>query len=217
MEVILKSIRKDKVKKRRKLMELERLINSGGDKNEIEKLRWEVSGKRNDSFDEELFEGRTKENIEEEKKIAAENAKLNPTRTRVAKFRGVWKEWKEKAESNGIDYDQFMQRIRRDWTCEEAAGKVVRQRRTPLWEKYRERCEKNGVSYKLFVQRLNKGWSEEKASSKYDRSSDVVNWDEWKDICKGNGVTYNAFYSRCKKGWNNMKAATTPLIDNGKK
>lgn len=124
----------------------------------------------------------------------------------VTSTRGSLVEYVEEANSNGISYGVFMDRVRKGMPPDEAA-------KAPVGTKYEDwhaTARKNGVLLKTFHARISNGWSARKAATTptHDHGSFKRRWEK---LATDNGIKWSTFYNRVKKGWSPRRAAAEPV------
>ncbi|MCC2490955.1 nucleoside permease [Bacillus cereus] len=128
------------------------------------------------------------------------------------------KEEKEIAESNGISYYTVYSRINESgMSIEEAITAplgVCKERKHGKWK---ETALENGIPEHNFYNRLRLGWTYQNAATKPVRRKGEIE-KKWLDIAKNNGIGYHTFLSRiCTQKWDIERAATTPVINTGRR
>ncbi|CUB08553.1 hypothetical protein BN2127_JRS1_00335 [Bacillus cereus] len=130
------------------------------------------------------------------------------------------KEEREIAESNGISYNTAYTRIA-------VMGMSVEKAITTPLRPHRGRSRKhgqwkgialeNGISESTFYNRLGLGWTYQDAATKPARRKGEIE-KKWLDTAKNNGIGYHTFLSRiCTQKWDIERAATTPVINTGRR
>jgi len=125
----------------------------------------------------------------------------------------------QKALNNGISYHTLYDRIRSGWTIKEAITTPLRPHRGRNCKhgQWKEIALENGIPERTFYNRLRLGWTYQNAATKPVRRKGEIE-KKWLDIAKNNGIGYHTFLSRiCTQKWDVERAATTPVINTGRR
>lgn len=181
MEVILKPIRAEKAEKRRKLMELERLVKLGGNEDEIEKLRKEVG--KNGS--EEVVKPISKPVVQKVRE--------------VKKIKIV-----ERVELSLSEYIRMLALGLSDVQIQ-----FVKDISYYSLDKCKEEWGHTTLEYRKMAIDLREQTEVENNSKK--RSWGSGPWQEWGELAESNDIDYGGFMNRVRRGWSYEEAATKPM------
>lgn len=122
------------------------------------------------------------------------------------------KKWILIAEENGINYNQFLDRVNKlKWTYESAATKPIKKMRSKD-EKWKSIASKNNIKIGTYRSRVSRGWSKEAAATTprmFQKRPDQ----EWLDLAIENGIPYRTYIYRINDMlWKPEEAAKTPLM-----
>ncbi|MED1612533.1 nucleoside permease [Bacillus paranthracis] len=126
-----------------------------------------------------------------------------------------------RAAANGINRIRLNSRVYDfDWDVEEAItapiGTVIHEyeRKHGNWPKI---ALENGININTFYTRLQMGWTYQDAATKPARRKGDIE-KKWLNIAKNNGIGYHTFLSRIRtQKWDMERAATTPVINTGRR
>jgi hypothetical protein len=123
------------------------------------------------------------------------------------------REWREKAEQNGIPRSTFYNRIYRDgWDYERASTQPVHTETE--YQKWIKVAKSNGIRANTFRSRVNKmGMDYETAATTPLQAELNKEYRKWLEVAKQNGIKQTTYRNRIGEyGWSCEKAATTPVF-----
>ncbi|PER85833.1 nucleoside permease [Bacillus thuringiensis] len=126
-----------------------------------------------------------------------------------------------RAAANGINRKRLQSRVYDfNWDVEEAITAPIGtvrheyERKHGTWLKT---ALENGINIRTFYRRLQLGWVYKDAATKPTRAKGEIE-KTWLNIAKQNGIGYHTFISRIRtQKWDMERAATTPVINTGRR